>query len=422
MRLIYCLLAALCLFVSAAGQPLHKGDRVPDLAFPRMINYDRPSARLSDFRARLLLVNIWATNCGACIRGVPVLDSMRKAHPGELGVLLVCASPKEDSARVYKAFKRMKNAGGSTVTLPVVTGDTMLSHYFPHTFVPRFAWLDSDFEVIAVTGEEEVTPERIEDVLAGRPVSFLPSEDMHEFNRAKLLFVGGNGGEADRLLTRSTMSRYIPGIASQVTFTRDSSGQISRILATNQPIAELLKTAYCYTAYPPRVRYPEGEQSLLERKGKRADWFIDNAFTYELVLAPAPDSIALRYMQEDIRRSLGYTAALKSTPADCYVLRADSAKLSRFRSRGGKPVNTLNQGSGRQLHNRPVSDLVEWLSQNLPLPVLNENSYTANIDIELPAIDPQDIERLAGTLETFGLRLIRTSRQLDCFFIYHLSN
>ena len=62
----------------------HRGTPAPDIAFEDP--HGRP-ARLSDFRGRPLLVNLWATWCGPCVVEMPSLDALAARENDRLTVL-----------------------------------------------------------------------------------------------------------------------------------------------------------------------------------------------------------------------------------------------------------------------------------------------------------------------------------------------
>ena len=77
---------------AAAGQPYptgrldrsHAGTPAPDVVFEDP--HGRP-ARMSDFRGRPVLVNLWATWCGPCVVEMPSLDALASRDGQNLMVL-----------------------------------------------------------------------------------------------------------------------------------------------------------------------------------------------------------------------------------------------------------------------------------------------------------------------------------------------
>ncbi|WP_225889748.1 TlpA family protein disulfide reductase [Indioceanicola profundi] len=62
-------------FVYAAGRP-----EVPDLAFT---GPDGKALKLSDFRGKVVLLNLWATWCPPCVKEMPSLDNLQAELGGE---------------------------------------------------------------------------------------------------------------------------------------------------------------------------------------------------------------------------------------------------------------------------------------------------------------------------------------------------
>ena len=64
----------------------HKGDAEPTTPFART---DGGPATLSQFRGKPLLVNLWATWCGPCVKEMPALAALAKANTGKFGFIAV---------------------------------------------------------------------------------------------------------------------------------------------------------------------------------------------------------------------------------------------------------------------------------------------------------------------------------------------
>jgi thiol-disulfide isomerase/thioredoxin len=64
----------------------HQGDAAPDLLFE---DGDRRPVRLSAFRGRPVLVNLWATWCGPCVVEMPSLDALAARAGQELEIVAI---------------------------------------------------------------------------------------------------------------------------------------------------------------------------------------------------------------------------------------------------------------------------------------------------------------------------------------------
>jgi len=59
------------------------------------------SAKLSDYRGRAVLINFWATWCGPCVGEMPDLQRLSEAFEGELAVVAVNCSEKEEKVGAF---------------------------------------------------------------------------------------------------------------------------------------------------------------------------------------------------------------------------------------------------------------------------------------------------------------------------------
>ncbi len=87
---------------STIGQfiPLDAPRPAPEIAVTTLAG---ETVRLSDFRGRPVLVNLWATWCGPCVREMPTLDRLQ-AKLGGSGFTILAISEDRDGAQVVAPF------------------------------------------------------------------------------------------------------------------------------------------------------------------------------------------------------------------------------------------------------------------------------------------------------------------------------
>lgn len=84
---------------SGAVDRSHKGTAVPAVPVARL---DNAPATLAAFRGKPLLVNLWATWCGPCVRELPTLDALAAARP-DLQVVAVSEDSRTDAIAPFLA-------------------------------------------------------------------------------------------------------------------------------------------------------------------------------------------------------------------------------------------------------------------------------------------------------------------------------
>ncbi len=73
------------------------GSAVPELSF-RFVSDDSPHL-LSEFRSKVVLLNVWATTCGPCRAEMPALNSLQKTHGTNRVAVITLASESRERIR-----------------------------------------------------------------------------------------------------------------------------------------------------------------------------------------------------------------------------------------------------------------------------------------------------------------------------------
>lgn len=176
-----CLLGLLCLYfqVSAQTSPdkkyLKVGDKMPDIVIANIMNSKIKSAKISDYKGKLILLDFWATHCIPCVEAFPEMDSLQRIFAGKLQVLLVNSARNKESERsVNLVLNRMKELYGRPIKVPIVSRDTALTGQFNFRGIPFVVWISPEGKVIGMTDKTVVTGDNIRKIIAGERVSLVP--------------------------------------------------------------------------------------------------------------------------------------------------------------------------------------------------------------------------------------------------------
>ena len=419
MKLIYCLLLLLCPYLSMGQSPIRPGDKVPEIAFTRLLNSKANTIKLSQLKGKLVILDFWATWCSNCIKKFNLLDSLQQQHAGKLQVILVSNQKGRDTKEKIEAYlNNHVNAAGKKYGLPAVYDDSIASKYFPHSSLPYYVWIDPDGKCLALTGSEELTAENIQTTLAGGKPDISGRALMEGFDFDKPLFTDGNGGDGKGMLARSSISRFIPGMAPIARYSRNAQRLTTQYKLINQPLLELLKKGYGTDSRTDRIifKVADSVQKILQpatAADKRA-----NSYTYELLCPPIPYADALKLVQEDLQRYFGLYARWEELPADCYELSTDSMKVQACRSKGGNNLNKLYDPDNKYLQSGNLASLAEYLNYSMKRYVNLQAELPYLLDIKLPELPPGDDEALVQALAAMGIILKPVTAVKSQFVIY----
>ena len=207
-------------------EPLTIGSRIPDVEFTVHLNGKTKRQRLSDLQGEVIILDFWATWCGACVKGFPKMDSMQRYFGGKLDVLLVNALQTGDTEEKVKGyFDRREKKTGTKLGLACIINDSTFSKYFPHTSVPHYVWLDKDRNVLAVTLGNEISKEIIGSFIKGeRPVLHEKKEVPKEHETKVKNLLDFKPGDKN-VLHQSVLTGYQADIGGSGSLTMDGIKQ-----------------------------------------------------------------------------------------------------------------------------------------------------------------------------------------------------
>jgi peroxiredoxin len=115
----------------ARNAGLATGDLAPDFVLPRL---DGSVQKLSNYRGKVVLVNLWATWCPPCLEELPLLNRIQEMY-GPRGVVVLGLAGDDEPQRVRDfvaanpiAFDVLLDVGGEVGTRYGITG-------YPETFI-----------------------------------------------------------------------------------------------------------------------------------------------------------------------------------------------------------------------------------------------------------------------------------------------
>ncbi len=421
-------LAALCLFLSSVARAqtaaLKIGDTVPDITINNIINYKTTSAKLSDFKGKLLILDFWATWCSPCVAMIPKMDSLQKAFEGKVQFISVSY---QDVKTVKVFMDKLQKQKKALYSLPEVVSDTVLHALFPHTTLPHYVWIGPEGKVKAITGFEEVSESRIKAALEQGSFNTIAAKTdvMLPYDKAKPLFINGNGGEWPGVPYHTLFTPFKNGLPPGFTVQKAGSNKGFRAALRNTTLLWFYSMAYGEGKqyYGPkrillnvkdlsRFRFPD---SLPKTRLNQLRWQEENTYCYEIILPPRIASEAYKFMQQDFERLIPqYSASVEKQNKTCLVLSVLPGGL-KLKTSGGASSSNFNV-FGCRMQNVSLDLFFSRLNtiylQKHPYPIINESGSNSPVDLLVNA-PLHDVDALNRELEKYGLKFISAERSID---------
>ncbi len=419
-----CLLALLCLFGSVVAQNKNSGlvigDRVPDVVLTGVINHSTDQIRLSEYKGKLLIIDFWATWCSPCIAMMPKSDSLQKAFADQIQILPVTYQSEKDVKRLLAKASKLKN-----VTLPFVTGDTVLTKLFPHKELPHYVWIDKTGTVVAITGRHEVNAVTIKKMLAESGQALVQKKDaMKPYDPETPLLFQPLDIQRKQILFQSLLSSYVEGVQSRFDVIRDERGSVTRITMANAWIQLMFSLAWS-----DETRYFSRNRIVLEVKDPSVlisnqegeplkVWLRNHAWCYEVIVPKLLSAKVFEIMRSDMTRLFPqYIASVEKRAMPCLVL-VRTSDIDKLKSSQTSSVSNADAFS-LSITNSSIQLLVSQLNhylQHVNKPVVDDTGYKGNVDVNLDA-RLSSVDDLRKALKAYDLDLIEKKYDIEVLVI-----
>ena len=389
---------------------LKVGERVPDILIAKIVRDYKPSAKISDFKDQLLIIDFWDTFCGSCIEALPKLDSLQKKFGSKVKILPV----SYQSESVIKTFFK-NNSIGRSVKLPCVVEDKILGSYFQHLLISHEIWIYKGV-VSAITGTDYVTAENIQTILDGKKVNWPIKNDMVTFDSKKTIFTLRDADQyntKNQFLCYSGVTGHREGIDYRQGLVYDTLKNGYRSSFYNKSIP--LAFSNITFLLQPKKFIPHPDRLVLEVKDKLkyvyergktfpSDWRRENEFCYELVTSkPMAENERLEYIYSDLQRLLKVNARWEKRPVKCLV-------MIKNKEVNIDSLNAIRKGQKIIISAIPLFYFDQ--TEKYP-PAIDETGIKGRVIIE----EYENIENLKKQLQLYGIDIIEAIRNIDVMVI-----
>ena len=161
------------------------GDQVPDAQIENIINYLTKTAKISDFKGKLLILDFWNTWCGSCIDEMPAVAILQQKFRNKIKIISVTSQKIKTVNDFIKNHQAVSN-----LNLTMALQDVNLSKLFPNKMLPHVVWISANGEYLGATDQADLSSAEINEILStGIPNLKEFKKDNFHFNTSKPLFI-----------------------------------------------------------------------------------------------------------------------------------------------------------------------------------------------------------------------------------------
>ena len=418
-------MATLCLFLSVQAQiqvtkptykPVKIGDRIPDVTLTNIYNYKTTKTNLSDFKAKLIILDFWATWCTSCLVNFPKIEKLQKKYGGEVQFIKVAYQPKAEVLPFLEKFHKDEPS-----VIPVITDDKILHELFPHIYIPHYVWLDQSGKVVAATTGDQLTVENIDQFLSKDNIGNMRLKIDQDIS--KPLFITNELLKNNELKHSSVFfhGKY-DGLGSGVNKRLNKAGKQMGLSITNMAlftmyeivVADLFRQRGVMNSDLRSLNLVKDPSLITYKKGlgTSAPYF----YTYDCNAADLDSTTLYQYILDDLNRYSDYHGIIEKTKVKCLVL-SRTSKIDKMKTNGGNSQDLRFDDLNPKLINHPLTIMMLRFS-DLPfikMPLIDETNYSLPVDIQLSKVT--NLTTLQKELEKYDLELKEQIRELDMFVL-----
>jgi len=422
-----------CPQATISAQQIKIGQLIPKVTLYNVLNHSSDSLPLANLKGKAIILDYWGFNCVSCLQAFPKVDSLQKQFKDRLQILLVNRDSKQETLSFFGKRKKILMPA-----VPLITGDSILNQFFPHTGVPFHVWIDSTGKVSYLTAGKYMTADNIQKYLAGTDLQ-LPYAELSTYPTS--LFKP----EAEPSLKYfSYIANCMDRGSYHITGLENASATINTYYCVS--IKDLYQFAFNESLNDGNYKFREPGRTILEVKDKfkyeyphdpllTDSWIQEHAYYYNLSLPEQTKKNKYKIMQQDLGRHFNLEAKIIKRKVRCLALIRTSS-TDKLKTKGGPcrygwfshDLRNEDSESSTLIQNMPFKNLFDGIRNKgrslYKTKIINHTGYEGNIDFEIPEeiIESGNAESFRNLLRKYDLDLIEKYVLMDVLLLKERSN
>jgi thiol-disulfide isomerase/thioredoxin len=438
-------LTIMCLMISMISvaqklkpRELNVGQKMPDYLFTRTVDFPSGKRSTADFKGKWLILDFWATTCGACVNSFPKMNKLQKDFKEDVQLIMVGANGRYEKTRVepfYATYKKNYKLDFA------VAFDSLLFAKFDIYAVPHIAVIDPEGVIKAVLLEIDST--QIAQFISGKTPENLrhytlwrkSGKDYYDgYDRKQMFLTGGNGGIDTNFSYRSLIT-YM-GKSSSVPLYVNTGFKQGKLEMVNFPPEDMFKYAFFkelgwgLPGYRLYGNTYDGvilkiKDSLLLSKANPESRY---SYSLKMPIKGNMDSLLMNKMKNDLMEYFNVKAGLEKITVPVLKLKVvDSNRTANLVSKDQSAKRLYTElghsVAGFELRNAPIAgvgglinQIASGLRQYGHQAILDETGIDKKIDIKIDAF-MKDMTQVQKALKKNGLELVPDTASMDVLVI-----
>ncbi|RWU08145.1 TlpA family protein disulfide reductase [Pedobacter chitinilyticus] len=383
------------------------GEQIKDHTFTDLENFPKKEVKISDFRGKWLILDVWGYACGSCILSFPKMNKLAKQFEKRVQLIMVGEYSKTGQSykRTKDTFADLKREHELTFT---VAYDSTFYKKYDVKFEPFILVIDPSGKIVAKTKAVDET--QLTELLQGKNPAFTRAFSKHEkieYNESIPLLTTGtlaNGGIDTAFLSRSLLMRFnhnIPYLFQKPLTHKDSEAvKTGHFEVSKIGLSGLYKFAYFGSdefTFGSSDYIKFNTNLALEVKDKKPFFeskaTLEGLYAYSLKIPKKYSSTnsIMHAIQNDLSRNFPYNITIEKRKAEVYKLIVIDSNLANNIKTKGNTSSSFIVGKvfskGYSVTNKSIAKFLVVFLKCLPpkSKLIDRTGIEFNVDMQILA-------------------------------------